>query len=121
MKMKKFDQTTFSDHAKGQYGDCVRACVYTLLGEDIGLVHPIDLKGLWNYEFFMELVEKTGKDLNFARNESKSWPNLVIRAGMSPRGISHAVVWDREKNEMYHDPHPTRVGLSSFDGWYVLR
>jgi len=119
--MKKFDQTTFSDHAKGQYGDYMRACVYTLLGEDVGLVHPIDLTGLWKYEFFTELTRKTGKDLNFWRQEQGDWPNLVIRSGMGPRGNRHAVVWDREKNGMHHDPHPSRDGLVSFDGWYVLR
>lgn len=119
--MQKFDQTTFSDHAKGQYGDCMRACVYTLLGEDIGLVHPIDLKGLWNYDFFEEIEQKTGKELLYLTQESEFWPKLVIRAGMGPRLSRHAVVWDRENDEMYHDPHPSRDGLMTFDGWYVLK
>jgi hypothetical protein len=119
--MQKFDQTTFSDHAKGQYGDCMRACVYTLLGEDIGLIHPIDLKGLWNYDFFEEIEQKTGKELIYCRSDENISVSLAILSGMSPRGIRHAVVWNREDDSMLHDPHPSRDGLMTFDGWYVLK
>ena len=122
--MQKFDQTTFSDHAKGQYGDCMRACVYTLLGEDIDLPHPIAPDGFWNQEFFDDLQRKTGK-YPYPKKTQKlfpeDWPKLVIRAGKGPRGHNHAVVWDLENNEMYHDPHPSRDGLVTFERWYVLK
>lgn len=120
--MKTFDQQVLSDHDKGLYGDCMRACVYTLLGEDIGLPHPIDSRTAgWNFDFFEELEKKTGKELTFSPREREFWPDLVIRCGVSPRGIRHAVVWCRSSGTMIHDPHPSRSGLVTFDGWYVLK
>lgn len=118
--MKTFDQQVLSDHSRGIYGDCLRACVYTLLGEDIGLCHPIDSKGGWEFNFFDQLEAKTGKELRYQQREKEHWPDLVIRCGMSPRGIRHAVVWCRSSGTIVHDPHPSRLGLETFDGWYIL-
>ncbi len=120
MNIKTFDQQVLSDHAKGVYGDCMRACVYTLLQEDIDLPHPIGEGGHYNFDFFEVLEEKTGKMLTYRPREKEHWPDLVIRCGMSPRNIRHAVVWCRSSGTMVHDPHPSRLGLINFDGWYVL-
>jgi hypothetical protein len=119
--MKTFDQQVLSDHERGQYGDCMRACVYTLLGEDIDLPHPIAEGGGWNHEFFDVLEQRTSKNLDYYPRAKPHWPDFVIRAGVSPRGIRHAVVWCRSSGTIVHDPHPSRLGLSTFDGWYVLK
>lgn len=120
--MKTFDQQVLSDHDNGIYGDCMRACVYTLLGEDVGLPHPIDSKTAhWNFDFFEEIEQKTGKELLYQKNEKEHWPDIVIRCGESPRGIRHAIIWCRSSGTMIHDPHPSRSGLSTYDGWYILK
>ena len=121
--MKKFDQEVFHNPPK-DYGDCTRAVVYTLAQEYLNLPHPINYLDptKWNMDFFNELEEKHNFALDFFPNNEKDfWPRFVGRSGMSPRGTRHLVVWDREKNEMFHDPHPSRSGLVSFDGWFILR
>lgn len=119
--MIKFDQQVLSDHEKGLYGDCLRACVYTLLQKDIELPHPVKGVGEWNFDFFDDLEQKTGKELLFQPREKEHWPEFVIRTGKSPRDIYHAIVWHRLSGTMFHDPHPSRSGLVIFTGWYVLK
>lgn len=118
-----FDQQTFSDHSKGEYGDCTRAVVYTLLQEDIDLPHPIDSStGGWNMAFFDDLEEKTGKHLTFYGGKIRdNWPDLVGRSGISERGIRHLIVWSTILDVIVHDPHPSRSGLVTYDGWFVLQ
>lgn len=119
--MKTFDQEVLSDHGKGIYGDCMRACVYTLIGENAGLPHPIDSKnGLWNFKFFSE-IERRGRDLVYQPKRKDHWTGLVIACGPGPRGHRHAVVWNIDHNVMFHDPHPSRSGLLGIDGWYILK
>jgi len=120
--MLTFDQQTYSDNEKGTHGDCTRAMVYTLAGKDLNLPHPIKDMKTWNMEFFEQLEEIHKLELNFYPREKDFWPRFVGRCGISPRGVRHVVVWDRENNEMAHDPHPSRHGLmqGTEDGWYVL-
>lgn len=118
--MITFDQTVMHDPENGEFGDCTRAVVYTLAQKDLGLPHPIASEKKWNIEFF-EKLEEQGLKLDFFPREKDHWPRFVGRSGMSPRGVDHLVVWDREKNEMFHDPHPSREGIVDFNGWFVLR
>ena len=120
-RLDKFDQEVLNNPPK-DYGDCTRAVVYTLAQKNLDLPHPINYEDStqWNMAFFDDLEEK-GYILNFAPdNEKEFWPRYVGRSGISPRGTRHLVVWDREMNEMFHDPHPSRSGLISFDGWFIL-
>lgn len=119
--MLKFDQTTFSNHSLGEYGDCARAVVYTLAQRDLNLPHPIQKStGGWNPDFFEKLEVEHQLLLNFFPREQASFPRFLGRSGISPRGIRHLVVWDRDMNTLFHDPHPSRLGLSTVDGWFVL-
>lgn len=124
--MKTFDQQVLHNPPH-DYGDCTRAVVYTLAQEDLGLPHPIDYRSEdgkeWNMAFF-EKLEERGLLLDyFPNNEKDHWPRFVGRSGVTLRGTRHLVVWDREKNEMFHDPHPSRDGLipGTEDGWFILR
>jgi len=119
--MQTFDQQVLHNPPH-DYGDCTRAVVYTLTQQDLELPHPIDYSDptQWNMKFFEELEAK-GFALDYFPREKDHWPALVGRSGVSPRGTRHLVVWDRSRNEMFHDPHPSREGLVSFDGWFVLR
>lgn len=118
---KKFDQEVLSNPPE-HYGDCTRAVVYTLAQSNLNLPHPINYSDptQWNMDFFEEL-ELKGFILNFYPREKDHWPRYVGRSGISPRGIRHLIVWDRQENKMFHDPHPSRDGLVSFDGWFVLQ
>lgn len=116
--MITFDQQVM--HTETTNGDCTRAVVYTLAQKDLDLPHPINDKREWNLEFFHDLENK-GYHLDYFPREKDHWPRFVGRSGISPRGVRHLVVWDREKNEMFHDPHPSRGGVTDYDGWFVLR
>lgn len=123
--MIKFDQQVLHEPPK-HYGDCTRAVVYTLAQDDLCLPHPINYSDptQWNMQFFEDLEEIHGLQLDyFPNNEKDFWPRYVGRSGISPRGIRHLVVWDRETDSMFHDPHPSREGLlpNSLDGYFVLR
>jgi hypothetical protein len=122
--MQKFDQTILHEPEKGAYGDCTRAVVYTLAQKDLDLPHPIDSETMeWNFDFFVQLGEVHNLHLDYFASEDESWPRYVGRTGLSPRNIRHLVVWDRETNSLFHDPHPSRLGLipGTEDGWFVLR
>jgi hypothetical protein len=36
----------------------------------------------------------------------------AILMGRSPRGVNHCVIWDLDRDEMAHDPHPSRAGIT---------
>lgn len=122
----KIDQMVFSDHENGIYGDCFRACVRSILGlrSPTALPHSLDEEGDWNPQFFEDLEKKFSTEIRFkvyaqGRN-FESLPRLVIAAGPTVRGTSHAVVWDRLENVMIHDPHPSRAGIEKINFFYYL-
>ncbi|MCA0276264.1 MAG: hypothetical protein LCH86_09680 [Proteobacteria bacterium] len=129
MLTKLYDQTVLSDKAAGTHGDCTRACIKTVLQDDLPeLPHPVTPEGGWNLEFFDALEERYGwvvqcnpiradKDFSFL-------PLIVMAGGPTERtatsGASHMVVWDRVAGRCIHDPHPSRAGLLSVDMLYWL-
>ena len=120
----RVDQTIFMDDPKRK-GNCVAACVATVLGIPLAQVpHFIEFgiaygdsedvqtvssgnnwwammlgflagRGLW----VVELDKVTDAD----RHE------FVLVAGMSPRGVVHQVVY--REGRLWHDPHPSRDGV----------
>lgn len=127
--MNVFDQEILHDPAKGAHGDCMRACVYTLAGRDLGLPHPIDLRTGkdWNDAFFDE-IEVSGFAFRMVKirpgRDMSLVPRVVIAGGKSVRsaatGARHAVVWDREAARCIHDPHPDRAGILEPDWFYWI-
>ena len=133
MTLVLHDQTTFSDRRAGTYGDCARACVATILqcpAEDFP--HPIGAGGAWNTAWFKALRDRglALRSIDYDPDcdgetviRDIHWggfrvPRIVIATGPSPRGVRHAVVWDRLARRMIHDPHPSRKGIgriASFD------
>lgn len=127
----RYDQTTFSDAAAGTHGDCCRACVATILQIDPAtLPHPIK-DGGWNTAFHKALREMgyALRTVDYDRRLSPdamirdvNWggyevPRIVMAAGMSPRGVRHAVVYDRFAERVVHDPHPSRAGLVEIEAF----
>lgn len=123
------DQTVHTDRAKGVFGDCTRACVYTLAQFPMELPHPIDSLGYWNLRFFEELERRyfvelryqpvrPGKDYSFLPRICGAGGN-TIRTPSS--GATHMVVYDRTVGDVLHDPHPSRDGLTTIEGFYWLK
>lgn len=109
--MTPVDQTAFEER-----GNCLAASLATLFGVPLdGL--PDFLRGNW---------KKTLQDWAAERGYAAAFiivPGVIqfaldlkaplIMCGNSPRGRKHATVWD--KGRPFHDPHPSRAGLSSCD------
>jgi len=114
--MKKVDQIVFE---KGK-GDCLRACLATILEFDIN-----EMPNFWertqNGEKFFNLVDNwlikhfslKLLTVRISEEEINSYTEnvLCIAVGKSSRGVNHAVVWF--DNEIFHDPHPSKSGLVS--------
>jgi len=114
--MLLFDQQTFSDPERRTYGDCVRACVYTLAQVDLCLPHPIDPKtGEWN-SFFWDDLHWKGYQLSIYPRYRVEFGRYTGKSGISVRGHRHLVIFDNEENKVLHDPHPSRSGLISMEG-----
>lgn len=120
----RVDQTILADDPKRK-GNCVAACVATILGLPLAQVpHFIEFgiaygdsenvnevshgnnwwammlgflagRGLW----VVELDKVTDADPH----------EFVLVAGMSPRGVVHQVVY--REGRLWHDPHPSRAGV----------
>lgn len=120
----RVDQTILADDPKRK-GNCVAACVATILGLSLSEVpHFIEFgiaygdsenvkevshgnnwwammlgflagRGLW----VVELDKVTDADTH----------EFVLVAGMSPRGVVHQVVY--REGRLWHDPHPSRAGV----------
>ena len=120
----RVDQTIFADDPKRK-GNCVAACVATVLGLPLDRVpHFIEFgiaygdsddvaevshgNNWWammlgflagHGRWIAELDKVTDAD----RHE------FVLVAGMSPRGVVHQVIY--REGRLWHDPHPSRAGV----------
>ncbi|GAA1909253.1 hypothetical protein GCM10009737_08080 [Nocardioides lentus] len=121
----KIDQTIFVGDGR-RLGNCVAACIATITGDPLDRVpHFIEFgiaygdtdttdadvssgnnwwammlgylaaKGLWP----VELEQLTDADAH----------ELVLVAGISPRGVVHQVIY--RGGRLWHDPHPSRAGV----------
>lgn len=120
--LKFYDQTIFSDHTKGTYGDCARACICTLLQSDLkDWPHSINSAGEWNDDFFDKLNE-FGYNLKFRNwgTRNIAFPDIVGLSGLTIRGINHMVLYSIPLQTIIHDPHPSRAGLTTRSNIYFL-
>jgi hypothetical protein len=109
-------------------GDCVRACVATILNEPLDAVlHYAQYGARW-FDV-MRLDARTEHELDWAyyelddllelppENQPVGW---CILTGPSPRGpFNHAVV-GTGSGRIVHDPHPSRAGLEQVVDAIVL-
>ena len=98
--MKPVDQVFLID--RDGRGDCLRACVASILELDL---HDVPDFGLFGWNWMQALVCYADIDIEVPHETSGYW----IAGGMSARGVRHSVVF--LGGEMAHDPHPSRAGL----------
>lgn len=122
--MKPVDQTTFGPRSNGRAGNCMSACIASLLELPIAQVpyfmgtegEPDDL---WKKRINRWLAPHGFSFMYFkAARDFTQWPpGYYVLTGRSPRGL-HAVV--AKGDRIVHDPHPSRDGLKSVDGFAIL-
>lgn len=101
-------QKNIYNHEKGIIGDCLRACICSLL--------EIDDTDVYNFaedeDYPMELI-KFLKDRGYRMRYSKIEPKDIVKYymvwGISPRGLNHSVIYSDGK--LVHDPHPYGGGV----------
>lgn len=111
--MRAVDQTIFVNDPRGIPGDCVRAAVASIWGLSIEAVPHFVLYRDWHTALRDWLSDHDAQmDLVWnSRGYEKAMPDGPLLAfGMSPRGVSHAVVWINGTG-VAHDPHPSRAGF----------
>lgn len=111
------------------YGDCVRACIATLLGIPLYEAPFLPPDAGW-FASANEFLAGRGLAL-----VSLDWDEGTVRMslsqdvyfllyGKSPRGYGHAVIARVEDGQIvtWHDPNPSRAGLlpGSIDGMALL-
>lgn len=130
---KKVYQTTFFDEKKGTRGNCLRACVASLFGDDIDNVPFFEQMKPGQWQDPLEHYLKTkGYELdgcNYINNPDDPKPEIAdmptidgyfIMNGESPRGVKtgHSVIY--KDGELYHDPHPDGTGLTKVQYAYMM-
>lgn len=105
-------------------GDCLRACVATILGLDLHEVphfvqyldHPEGTDPhLW-YWALLGFCDAHGWRVDYTQGDPPV--GLSLASGTSARGHGHVCV--AMDGEIVHDPHPARSGLVEIDGWFTF-
>lgn len=119
--------TPVDQKSEGEWGDCLRACVATVLdlpGDDVP-----DFVAEHGPRWFMALrtwLEQRGRWVAYVSTAS-SLSNIAtvhphdlfwIAVGDGPRGRRHAVVC--QSNNVVHDPHPSRSGLPLLEDAIII-
>jgi hypothetical protein len=117
---RKVDQRIVDDPDNG---DCTRACIATLLGSDYADLPHLDVHDInvfW--DTFVDIFEARGFDPIYReiKTEEEIPYGYCLVSGRSPRrdDLRHMVVYKDRK--LWHDPHPSRSGLSSLIGCWAL-
>lgn len=108
----------------GRLGDCVRACLASLLEVPLKYVpHVIEHPEWWTCaRLAVRDLTDGEKDLIGVDDRNQVIvPMPVIASGPSPRGDwLHAVIVDSATGKLLHDPHPSRAGLAGEPQDYIL-
>lgn len=114
--MTPVDQKYLKGNAEGIPGDCVRACVCSILDLPIEAVpHFVRWHGIEWADAMIAWCEQNGIDADWNSETPISEGEFCMKCGPSPRDGRHAVVI--QDGQIVHDPHPSRAGLS--DGRFV--
>jgi len=112
-------QTIFASpelQAIGVYGNCMQAAIATVLNRPMDSVPHFGTFATWPQALRLWL---RGEGLDYTYVEAPPIPvERAMLVGKSPRGYTHAVV--SEGGQIVWDPHPSRDGLVTVTGGYVI-
>lgn len=128
--MHRVDQTRFSSVEPEIWGNCYSACLASIFHLPIEAVPELNTGSseAWNkevddwlnfhgYQRFCIMTEDFKGHFTVEQVAS-----VCIAFGEpnreTPRPLLHAVVWNIGK--MWHDPHPSRAGLTEVDGFELF-
>jgi hypothetical protein len=110
------DQTQL--HGGKTKGNCLRACLASILEIDIEAMPHFEEKGEYWFTDLRRWMRKfNGKTVHVFPGTFKP-EGYCLAAGMSPRNIYHCVVC--LDGEIVHDPHPSKSGLVSIERYWVI-
>lgn len=115
--MLLYDQTISGPDVDG---DCLRACLATLLQLPFYQV-PHFAEKPWDgwYERFEDWVQQQGYQMQYVKPEElASVPGFVLVFGRAGKGGQHACIYS--SGRLFHDPHSTRLGLDTKEWAAVL-
>jgi hypothetical protein len=129
--MKPVKQTILSDPENNIYGNCLRACLASILEVEIDSIPAFEKKyGLESHEWYTDfqnyLDSQNLKDKGCKYEPTEEQlinytgiDGYYIVGGKSPRPIKngHAVIY--YKGNMVHDPHPSNDGLVQI--WFIWK
>ncbi|ARV77204.1 hypothetical protein FDI21_gp033 [Pseudomonas phage Noxifer] len=108
MSSRWLDQTVMHEPEQGRYGNCMQACVASLLNLPLADVPHFHEDGC-DVETFWERVEDWLADRHYLLRYGHPEKTLCIASGKTVRGTNHCVIM--RDAELIHDPHPSRVGI----------
>lgn len=130
--MKTVSQTKFSlffsDGTRLTYGNCLVACIASILEEPIDEVpnlytfYGLEDDQLWFKVINMWLEKKHKKVLTKHSLDEETNESFVIMRGLSKRGKPHTCIYENRSNQLvpYFDPHPTSEYLSAEHYYYII-
>ncbi len=119
--MTPVDQSILHDPENGTWGDCMRACVASLLDLPITTVPHFFDGGCDSQEFDRRVADFLGRHglvefsmpADAARRAHFTRDLYHLMYGYSDRGTFHAVV--ALNGLVVHDPHPSKAGIIEDD------
>lgn len=126
--MKKIDQEFIHDPENGVVGDCMRACIASVLElqrEDVP--HFGAMEGVTWLKEYVRWLNKHGFSVYTQFGDHDTHPVMqddenpyYFAIGRTPRHpeITHMVVC--RNGAVVHDPHPSRKGLMSIEAFEIL-
>ena len=137
--MKPVNQTKFSlfyaDGTRLTYGNCLVACVASILDESIDEIPNIytfyglddkenkNIEDHWWFKILnIWLREKYKKCIKLHELGTETDQEYVIMRGLSQRGTAHTCVYNNVNNVLlpFFDPHPTKQHLSQEHYYYTI-
>ena len=106
------EQTILHDPDKGLIGNCLQACIASILNKSIDQVpHFVARKKADWFDVMNDwLLQNAGVEAMMISEDSNIAPSgYAILNGKSPRGSMHSVVI--LNGELAHDPHPAGGGI----------
>lgn len=124
IKMTPVTQTKFYEAAKVR-GNCLAACVASLLNLSIDQVPDFGNNGAHYSIEFLEFIEVNGLEYNGCPKYDpdiryEGIDGYLIVNGKSPRGsdLRHSTIY--KNGVLAHDPHPSNAGLLEIQDCFII-